>query len=270
MSAEQMRAVAEIEAAGRRAAAATVGHDIDHRADAAERAMAEALEPVPIKSALYVAGDEDPTERRESVSVPGRIMLMDEDPRLKPMPKRPTLVDFFKLRFRPPQHMLQSAALARKKGCSETVVLACLLHDISVVGFIRADHGYWGAQLIEPYVDEEVSWAVRYHQALRFFPDEENGYAYPERYVEWFGSDYKPSAVIREAYEQARTHKWYMSARQVTINDFYSFDPNTNVEVEEFIDLIGRNFRQPEEGLGNDHSPSAHMWRTIIAPTRFL
>ena len=32
-------------------------------------------------------------------------------------------------------------------------MLACLLHDIGVAGFIRCDHGYWGAQLIEPYVD---------------------------------------------------------------------------------------------------------------------
>ena len=35
-------------------------------------------------------------------------------------------------------------------------------------------------------------------------------------------------------------------------------------------DIIGRNFRQPEEGLGFDGSPVAHMWRTIIWPTRTL
>ena len=64
---------------------------------------------------------------------------------------------------------MQSARVARENGCSEKVVLACLLHDISVFGLLIPEHGYWGAQLIEPYVDEEVSWAVRYHQALRFF-----------------------------------------------------------------------------------------------------
>ena len=47
----------------------------------------------------------------------------------------------------------------------EKIVLACLLHDIATAGFIRGDHGYWSAQLVEPYVDEEVSWAIRYHQA---------------------------------------------------------------------------------------------------------
>jgi hypothetical protein len=33
---------------------------------------------------------------------------------------------------------------------------------------------------------------------------------------------------------------------------------------------IGRNFKQPKEGLGFDTSPSAHMWRTLNWPTRFL
>jgi hypothetical protein len=40
--------------------------------------------------------------------------------------------------------------------------------------------------------------------------------------------------------------------------------------LEDFTDIIGRNFRQPEEGLGFDSSPVAHMWRTIIWPTKFL
>ena len=266
-----MSSVSRIEVAGHQAAAATAGQPLDERADAVERAMADALEPVPARSAIYTSGDEDPTERRTPMFVPGRVMLMDADPRLKKMPERPTLMDFFKLRFRPSQqHMLQSAALARKNGCSEKVVLACLLHDISVVGFIQADHGYWGAQLVEPYVDEEVSWAIRFHQSLRFFADEANGYPYPTRYVEFFGPDYRPSQLMHEAYEYARNHKWYMSARHVTINDIYAFDPNKRIELEEFADLIGRNFRQPKEGLGNDHSSSSHMWRTIIAPTRFL
>jgi len=182
-----MDATKEIEAAGMKAAAATAGQDMNRRADAVEHAMAEALEPVPVKSAIYTSGEEDPTAPRPPMSVPGRVMLMDQDPRLKQMPEKPTLMDFFKYRLRAThQHMLQSAALAQKAGCSEKVILACLLHDISVSGFIQADHGYWGAQLIEPYVDEEVSWAVRHHQALRFFSDEANGYPYPETYVRFF------------------------------------------------------------------------------------
>ena len=46
----------------------------------------------------------------------------------------------------------------------------------------------------------------------------------------------------------------------------YSFDPDAKVELEEFTDVIGRNFRQPEQGLGFDNSPVAHMWRAMIRP----
>jgi hypothetical protein len=201
----------------------------------------------------------------------GTQVLQGEDPRLPPMPAAPTLLDFFRFRFAPgQQHLLQSARLARANGLPEKMVLACLLHDIGTVGFIRSDHGYWGAQLIEPYVDEEVTWAVRMHQALKFFADEEVGYAYPESYRVMFGEDYVPPAYIREEYERARQHKWYMSARVICMNDDYSFDPDVTVELEEFEDIIGRHFRQPAVGLGNDSSSSAHMWRTLQRPANAL
>ncbi len=153
---------------------------------------------------------------------------------------------------------------------NEKVVLACLLHDIGVAGFIRSDHGYWGAQLVEPYVDEEVSWAIRAHQALRFYPDESVGYSYPETYIRLFGEDFKPEPYIEEEYRRARNHKWYMTSRLITVNDIYSFDPNAVVSLDDFVDIIGRNFKQPEEGLGFDNSPVAHMWRTMIWPTKYL
>ena len=196
---------------------------------------------------------------------------MGEDPRLPPMPAAPTLLDFFRLRFAPSQaHLLQSANLARKNGLPEKMVLACLLHDIAVVGFIRADHGYWGAQLLEPYVDEEVSWAIRVHQALRFFPDESVGYEYPDLYRTMFGEDYQPEPYIVAEYERARKHRWYTSARMICVNDLYSFDPDVEVVLEEFEDIIGRHFRQPPEGLGNDNTPASHMWRTLRRPCNTL
>ena len=42
--------------------------------------------------------------------------------------------------------------------------------------------------------------------------------------------------------------------RLVTVNDLYSFDPNAKVSIEPFIDIIGRHFKQPKEGLGYDNS----------------
>ena len=240
------------------------------RAEAAEHALSQELDRVVVKSVIFTSGERDP---RQPVTRPpddGRLYMMGHDARLPRMPDKPTLFDFFRYRFGPSMHLLQSARLAVKNGVSEKIVLACLLHDIAIAGFIRSDHGYWSAQLLEPYVDEEVAWGIRYHQALRFFPDESVGYRYPELYLKLFGADYVPEPHIQEAHRYARNHKWYMTSRLITVNDLYSFDPSVKVELEEFTDVVGRHFRQPKEGLGFDQSPSAHMWRTINWPTRYL
>jgi hypothetical protein len=242
------------------------------RADALEDRMIAELNINIAKSVLFMSGEKDPTKigNASAGQKPGTYWLQSDDPRLPKMPKKPTLFDFFKYRFASANHVLQSARLALKAGHNEKIIIACLLHDIANAGFIRSDHGYWGAQLVEQYVDEEVSWAIRAHQALRFFPDESVGYSYPEQYIRLFGPEFKPEPYIEQAYRKARDHKWYMTARLITLNDIYSFDPDVVVKLEDFTDIIGRNFRQPEEGLGFDDSPSAHMWRTIIWPTRFL
>ena len=243
---------------------------LSERADELEhRQMEELGERIVGKSLLYHLADGERTLGERAF---GGLMLMGEDPRLPPLPEKPTLIDFFRCRFAvaPQAHLLQSANLAQKNGLSDKMVLACLLHDIAVAGFIRTDHGYWGAQLVEPYVDEEVSWAIRAHQALRFFPDESVGYEYPENYRTLFGDDYRPEPYVVAAYEEARRHKWYMSARIICVNDLYSFDPNVHVELEQFEDVIGREFRQPPEGLGNDSTPASHMWRTLRWPCNAL
>jgi hypothetical protein len=186
--------------------------------------------------------------------------------RLAPMPAKPTLVDFFKLRYNgTSNHVLQSANRAQKNGMSEEIILACLLHD-TVQELIKVDHGWWGAQLYEPYVSEKVTFAIRYHQALRFYEDTKNGYEYPDLYRNMFGEDYKPEPYIEATYKMVRNHKWYMEPRLVTVNDLYAFEPNVNPQLEQFIDIIGRNFKQPKEGLGYDNSPVAHMWRSIARP----
>jgi hypothetical protein len=249
-----------------------VATTLTQKADAAEDEMMEQLNVQIAKSALYTMGERDPSRQGMSPTAgqgTGRV-LMGDDPRLRKMPKKPTLFDFFDLRFGPANHLLQSATHALKAGCDEKVILACLLHDIAVIGFIRADHGYWGAQLVEPYVDEEVSWAIRAHQACRFYADEEAGYVYPDNYKRWFGEDYVPEPYIQEAYKKIRAHRWYGTARLITVHDLYSFDPNAKVDMNDFRDIVGRNFKQPEEGLGFDDSPVAHMWRTLIWPTKFL
>jgi hypothetical protein len=203
---------------------------------------------------------------------PGVVMMSGDNPALPPMPEKPKLLDFFRARFDDftLRHLLQSASLAQRNGCDEKIVLACLLHDISVAGLIRTDHGYWAAQMIAPYVDPEVAWAVEKHQALRFFADPQNGYDYPQAYLRYFGPDHVVPDYLRRAYEEARAHRWYMTARVITINDIYTFEEGVTIDPAAFEDVVGRHFRQPQEGLGFDNSPVAHMWRTMIWPDNFL
>ncbi|QJU57644.1 hypothetical protein HL653_07430 [Sphingomonas sp. AP4-R1] len=200
------------------------------------------------------------------------VFMMGDNPALPRMPERPKLVDF--LRFRMSdiviRHLTVSAKRALDDGQDEKIVLACLLHDISNGCLIRTDHGYWGAQMIAPYVDPEIAWAVQYHQALRYYADEAAGYAYPESYDRFFGPDYVPPDYIRRDAEHARGHRWYMSARLVTLYDTYFFDDTPPFDPEIFTDIIGRHFREPEEGLGFDGSTTAHMWRSVIWPNNFI
>ncbi|HJY16046.1 MAG TPA: HD domain-containing protein, partial [Xanthobacteraceae bacterium] len=193
---------------------------LSQAADALEEQMMHELgERIATKSVLFgmadgkVAMDSGPKLKAAN---PDKYFLMGADPRLPKMPEQPTLIDFFNNRFASLNHLLQSATHALKAGHSEKVVLACLLHDIGVASFIRCDHGYWGAQMIEPYVDEEVSWAVRTHQALRFFADPSVGYEYPQMYIDYFGADYKPEPYIVAEYERAKNHKYYMTSRMIT------------------------------------------------------
>ena len=235
--------------AGTGAAVGTLS--VADRAEALEHAMIEALdgETAPERPPLRGSEEKEP---------------------LSPMPAKPTLLDFFEHRFAPASHVLQSATRAMEHGMSEEIVLACLLHDLSVTNLVRADHGWWCAQMIEPYVPERVAWAIRYHQALRFFPDPSVDYEYPEMYVRMFGADYEPEPYLKAAHDYARNHKWYMDARSITMHDDCSFDPDAKPTIEPFTDLIGRHFRQPKEGLGFDNSPTAHMWRTMMNPRRRL
>ena len=192
-------------------------------------------------------------------------------PSLHKLPDPPQLVDFFRLRFADPivAHCLKSAAHARKAGQPERYVMAALVHDISL-NLMKTDHAWWGADLVAPYVDERVSWAIRHHQALRFYPDPETGYEYPDLYRCVFGEDFTPEPYIQRSYDEAKTHKWYMESRMITVNDTYGFVEGPPPTIDDFEDIIGRNWRAPEEGLGHDGSASAHMWRALINPERPL
>jgi hypothetical protein len=237
--------------------------DSEAKADSLEHWMEENLDK-------QVAANQAQIETRNYRRGAGTLFAgSNKMKKLEPMPKNPSLQDFFRLRFAPANHVLQSATRAMKTGMSEEIILACLLHDC-VLSLIKPDHGWWGAQLFEPYIPEKSTFAIRYHQTLRFYPDADAGYEYPDQYFRIFGEDYKPPAHIEATYKMLKNHKWYMEPRLVTVNDLYAFDPAAKVSIDPFEDIIGRHFKSPKEGLGNDNSPSAHMWRTLANPDQPL
>jgi len=256
----------------RRAFFATVGvgtlslMDPEEKAEEVEHYMLDLLDE-PAKAAAAAEAAEQQAQEGQPRGT-GRLFLPRSTP-LEPMPDKPTFLDFFRLRLSSSNHCLQSANHALETGQPERTVMACLLHD-GVQGLMKADHGWWGAQLYEPYVDERISWGIRYHGALRFYPDDTVGYVYPDLYNRIFGEDYVPPDYIVQAYEEARRHRWYMESRLITVNDLYAFEEGVELTIDPFVDIIGRNFKSPPEGLGYDNSPSAHMWRTIANPDKPL
>ena len=238
------------------------------KAEALETYMIERLEAGAQAEFPSVAEIEAQVTTRHYRRGVGRLFVTGDGSsveRLEPLPEKPTFFDFFEHRLAGKDHCLQSANLALKEGMPEEVVFACLIHD-TVQCLMRADHGFWGADLYAPYVSERVAFALRNHQVLRFYTDEEAGYFYPDLYHRLFGHDYEPTPQLQANYAYVSNHEWYMLPRLVTVNDLYSFEEGVEVGMDPFVDIVGRQFRQPAEGLGYDNSPSAHMWRSIANP----
>ena len=180
-------------------------------------------------------------------------------------PNNPTLLEFFEKRFAPANHVLQSATRALKTGMSEEIVMACLLHDV-VQNLVKVDHGWWGAQMVEPYVTEKVSWAIRITRPCASTPTRPTATSIPSSTTRIYGKDYEPQPHIKAAYEFARNHKRYFEARMMTVNDLYAFDPNAQ-GVDRAVPRHHRTAVQAAEGrAGERQQPTAHMWRTMMFP----
>ena len=59
-------------------------------------------------------------------------------------------------------HSLQAATRALRAGEPDDMVVACLFHD-AAVGIAPANHGQVAAELLRPYVSDEVYWVVKHH-----------------------------------------------------------------------------------------------------------
>jgi predicted HD phosphohydrolase len=63
-------------------------------------------------------------------------------------------------------HALQTAALAERDGADADWVVAALLHDIGD-GLAPQNHDRFAAELLRPFVREEVTWTVAHHGAFQ-------------------------------------------------------------------------------------------------------
>lgn len=65
-------------------------------------------------------------------------------------------------------HGLQSATRAHREGADIDWVVAALLHDIGD-GLAPQNHDRFAAELIRPFVREEVTWTVEHHGAFQMY-----------------------------------------------------------------------------------------------------
>ena len=90
---------------------------VSERADELEEEKMHEMERIITKSTIAHLMDGEvkmDTSPEMKAKYPGKFFLMGDDPRLPPMPEKPTLVDYFRHRFASTAHLLQSATHALK------------------------------------------------------------------------------------------------------------------------------------------------------------
>lgn len=126
-------------------------------------------------------------------------------------------------------HCLMAATLARRAGANDEEVVAALCHDVGKA-FSIANHGPIAAEMLKPYVSEEIYQAVYWHQ------DFQGAY-----YYDFHGKDPK-------AREQFRGKPWFAFAEKLVDEwDAPAFDPEFEVDpLESFAPEVSRVFRKPK------------------------
>lgn len=66
------------------------------------------------------------------------------------------------------QHGLQAATRALNEGADTDWIAAALLHDIGD-GLAPQNHDQFAAEILRPYVREEVVWTVEHHAAFQMY-----------------------------------------------------------------------------------------------------
>lgn len=128
------------------------------------------------------------------------------------------------------QHALQSATRAENDGADTDWIVAALLHDIGD-GLAPQNHDRMAAEIIRPFVREEVTWVVEHHGVFQMV-------YYAQHYEGW-------NQFEREKY---RDHPCYQSCIDFCERwDQTSFDPDyTMHSLEHFAPMVHAVFdRKP-------------------------
>ena len=126
-------------------------------------------------------------------------------------------------------HVLQTATLAERAGADDELVVASLCHDVGKYVSV-ANHPAIAAEMLRPFVREEVYFAIRAHQDFQ-----------GKHYYEHFGGD--PNA--RDKY---REEPWFDLAAQFADEwDQIAFDPDYDtLPLEHFEPKVRAVFAMPK------------------------
>jgi predicted HD phosphohydrolase len=122
-------------------------------------------------------------------------------------------------------HVLQTATLAERAGADEQMIVASLCHDIGKAVTV-SNHGAIAAEILKPYVRDEVYKTIKYHQDFQ-----------GKHYYEFLGMD--PNAR-----EQYRGEPWFELCEQFADDwDQVAFDPDGETyPLEHFEPMVRRVF----------------------------
>ncbi|MEM7311484.1 MAG: HD domain-containing protein [Planctomycetota bacterium] len=131
------------------------------------------------------------------------------------------------------RHCLQAATRAERDGADDDWIVACLLHDAGDV-VAPFTHGQVAAEILRPFVREEVVWTVRQHGLFQLYY---NPTLPPER---------------RRARERFADHPHYAATVDFCERwDQCSFDPDYRDEpIEHFEPLVRACLTRTPRDLG--------------------
>ena len=127
-------------------------------------------------------------------------------------------------------HSLQTATRAERAGADQEMVVAALCHDIGKA-VSNPNHCRIGAEILRPYVRDEVYHVIRTHQDFQ-----------GRHYYHHFGGD-------PDAREQYRGEPWFEQGEHFADDfDQNSFDPDyATLPLEHFEPMVRDVFGQPHQ-----------------------